>query len=670
MGIPLRLALVGLVGSARGFELSAPLAGLACDSDADGETLELGHRQLDVTVANWLDAGTSLCAEECEQIAGCTTFHVMQSNGCIDEVGPDVCVPWAECTFFSRCEALQHGDEDWMDCSSTAYFLTDRTSAPAVPSTADRRQMSTGADMMDMTGLSLPNMGGFPMTSMSNVFQGNSLPPTTAGSPGGAPGGGPNGEKACENMGFDQSACDAVGCCNYDDGKCWSAVGADLCSVGLPCAAECPAGTCDSPADAVKPECAPCMVCQQSMNPCAACCPAGVCVSEADASKPECAACMACHQSGTGTCETPPAPPTPPSPPPAPPSPPSAPPSPPSLPEACPSTCHGYSCDDWVVQPAAYPGFEYTCATLESGFFNCNCFGCLCNMSLLVQPSPPSPPLPPLPPLPPPASPTAIGDPKFGCGYRGPHLAEPMTSDALTAAVNNADVTCIKLAPIIYSLTSTLLVGDGGSTSITSNGITILQHLRGSAPLAILAEEGPATLDGGGSVQLISAKSGADVSLANLVLRNGYAEAGKVRLCHPACVSCRFHGLRTAFRLAAMCAVCLPHAQDGGAISNFGGTMAIRTCVFQRNKAAVRGGAIFNYASPNWPDYLPIENCVFEQNEAGFVRLRSPSCVLCHCRRLLTPTRLRQCHYRLSMYVSMYALSLVLAPCTGGWGHL
>ena len=291
-------------------------------------------------------------------------------------------------------------------------------------------------------------------------------------------------------------------------------------------------------------------------------------------------------------------------------------------------------------------------------------------MSLLVQHSPPSPPLPPLPPLPPPASPTAIGDPKFGCGYRGPHLAEPMTSDALTAAVNNADVTCIKLAPIIYSLTSTLLVGDGGSTSTTSNGITTLQHPRGAAPLAILAEEGPATLDGGGSVQLISAKSGADVSLANLVLRNGYAEAGKVRLCHPACVSCRFHGLRTAFRLAAMCAVCLPHAQDGGAISNFGGTMAIRTCVFQRNKAAVRGGAIFNYASPNWPDYLPIENCVFEQNEAGFVRLRSPSCVLCHCRRLLTPTRLRQCHYRLSMYVSMYALSLVLAPCTGGWGHL
>ena len=144
-GITLRLALVGLVGSARGFELSEPLAGLACDSDADGESLELGHRQLDVSTPNWLQAGKELCAEECEQIAGCTTFHVMQSNGCIDEVGPDVCVPWAECTFFSRCEALEKSDEDWMDYStSTAYFLTDRTAAPAVPSTGDRRQMYAG----------------------------------------------------------------------------------------------------------------------------------------------------------------------------------------------------------------------------------------------------------------------------------------------------------------------------------------------------------------------------------------------------------------------------------------------------------------------------------------------------------------------------------------------
>jgi len=190
MGIPPGLALlIGLVGSARGFELSEPLAGLACDSETDDETLELGHRQLDVTVTNWLEAGTDLCAEECEQIAGCTTFHVMQSNGCIDEVGPDVCVPWAECTFFSRCEAMQHVQEDWMDCSSTAYFLTDRTSAPAVPSTADRRNLEDmDVDMAEMglmqAGLSMPiDKDGSHMTSMGNVFQGNSLPPIITSGP-------------------------------------------------------------------------------------------------------------------------------------------------------------------------------------------------------------------------------------------------------------------------------------------------------------------------------------------------------------------------------------------------------------------------------------------------------------------------------------------------------
>ena len=189
MGIPLRLALIGLVGSARGFELSEPLAGLSCDSETVDETLELGHRQLDVTVTNWLEAGIDLCAEECEQIAGCTTFHVMQSNGCIDEVGPDVCVPWAECTFFSRCEAMQHVQEDWMDCSSTAYFLTDRTSAPAVPSTADRRNLEDmDVDMAEMglmqAGLSMPiDKDGSHMTSMGNVFQGNSLPPIITSGP-------------------------------------------------------------------------------------------------------------------------------------------------------------------------------------------------------------------------------------------------------------------------------------------------------------------------------------------------------------------------------------------------------------------------------------------------------------------------------------------------------
>ena len=38
-----------------------------------------------------------------------------------------------------------------------------------------------------------------------------------------------NGEETCENKGFDPSACTAVGCCVYDDGQCWSAVGTAPC---------------------------------------------------------------------------------------------------------------------------------------------------------------------------------------------------------------------------------------------------------------------------------------------------------------------------------------------------------------------------------------------------------------------------------------------------------
>ena len=38
------------------------------------------------------------------------------------------------------------------------------------------------------------------------------------------------GEEACEGWGFDRSECAAVGCCDYDEGSCWSAVGTDSCS--------------------------------------------------------------------------------------------------------------------------------------------------------------------------------------------------------------------------------------------------------------------------------------------------------------------------------------------------------------------------------------------------------------------------------------------------------
>ena len=33
------------------------------------------------------------------------------------------------------------------------------------------------------------------------------------------------GEALCENQGFGESECSAIGCCVYDDGQCWSAVG-------------------------------------------------------------------------------------------------------------------------------------------------------------------------------------------------------------------------------------------------------------------------------------------------------------------------------------------------------------------------------------------------------------------------------------------------------------
>jgi hypothetical protein len=182
-GIAVRLVFLCLVGAASSARLSAPMSGLACESDIEGETMELGHRQLDVTAPP--ESQISLCADECEQ-KGCTAFHVMQSHGCTDEVGPDVCVPWAECTFFSRCEAMVSDNDEAPDWTSTAYFLSDHADAADsfnAPSTARRQMMEMPA--MASMGLmgSMASMGSVtssPMPSMVPIISmlrpGDTLP--------------------------------------------------------------------------------------------------------------------------------------------------------------------------------------------------------------------------------------------------------------------------------------------------------------------------------------------------------------------------------------------------------------------------------------------------------------------------------------------------------------
>ena len=101
-------------------------------------------------------------------------------------------------------------------------------------------------------------------------------------------------------------------------------------------------------------------------------------------------------------------------------------------------------------------------------------------------------------------SPTAIGDARFGCGSEGAHLAHAATTDELLAAVSDSAVTCIKLLP--------------------NTTYALLSHLTIDRTLAIVSEEGQATLDGGGVTPHLSLKSLAVVALSQLTLRNGYAD--------------------------------------------------------------------------------------------------------------------------------------------------
>ena len=173
----------------------------------------------------------------------------------------------------------------------------------------------------------------------------------------------------------------------------------------------------------------------------------------------------------------------------------------------------------------------------------------------------------PPPPTPPPAQPTAVADARFGCGYPGPHRAEPDSTDALEKAVDDSGVTCIRLAPVVYALLSKLFVRDGRM-------------------LAIVADDGQATLDGGGSIgPILSFLRGADVVLANLRLRNGNCtgscEGGAVYSYMSTVVmrTCTFDGNRAPW---------------GGAVYIDGGTMVMRTCTFDGNHAADWGGAVYD----------------------------------------------------------------------------
>ena len=214
--------------------------------------------------------------------------------------------------------------------------------------------------------------------------------------------------------------------------------------------------------------------------------------------------------------------------------------------------------------------------------------------SVSPSPPPPLPRLPPLlpPPLPPPlppASPTAEGDSRFGCGYAGTHLAAVNSSNALALAVEDINITCIKLDTTVYTLTATLFI---------------------DRTLALVAEEGRATLDGNGSVQLMHMGTNALVSLHNIELSNGgqYMLVSKHR--------------RNLAPNRALSSVTRCSPQTGGAIHNNLGTIMMYTCIMRANKAMM-GGAIYNTGT------IKLYACVFRANNAKVVRAVVPTS-LCH----------------------------------------
>ena len=149
--------------------------------------------------------------------------------------------------------------------------------------------------------------------------------------------------------------------------------------------------------------------------------------------------------------------------------------------------------------------------------------------------------------------------------------------------MDDSGVTCIRLAPVVYALLSKLFV-------------------RAGRTLAIVADDGQATLDGGGSVgPMLTSLEGADVVLANLRLRNGNGTH---------CCGGAIYNEGTMTMQA--CAFDGNNVDYGGAVYNWKGTMEMHACTFDGNRAEQDGGAVYNYQGT----MMEMQACAFDRNHA------------------------------------------------------
>lgn len=276
--------------------------------------------------------------------------------------------------------------------------------------------------------------------------------------------------------------------------------------------------------------------------------------------------------------------------------------------------------------------------------FGLNCSGCLCPLDKPYPPpppaDPPNPPLeppppppppappgpPPLPPLPP-ASPTLVGDVQFMCGYDGQHLAAVDSVEGLEAAVADASVGCIKLAPVVFALTS---------------------RLRITRSVALVADDGPAVITQGSnftSAQTLLRLEGTYtyspspvvIHLSGLAFCNATVETGAVYSSDVATFisHCTFTNLiggaiynwdpllDLSSRVTVTDSVfadnvCRPPLQPTSAASASSPSPRARTpfppramtAVAARAQSAPHAGAIFTYGS------LSVSRCVFARNVA------------------------------------------------------
>ena len=256
------------------------------------------------------------------------------------------------------------------------------------------------------------------------------------------------------------------------------------------------------------------------------------------------------------------------------------------------------------------------------------------------SPPPNSPPHPPVSPSPAASRPLTSWEamhPRFGCQHDGHHVTAVDTVEGFAAAVENSQLTCIKLAPGEYDLSSLSggAVYDAGCSDHLTSRLCLNRRVALIAAEGATVRAGPDVLpqtcvgaylcdapsqwdDTGARKSVLHIGMAADVLLVNIIISGGAARNG------------RFGGGVNSVKGGSLemigGAVRANMAQYGGGVWLKHSRLIMRGTIIERNHALYAGGLLLEGPLDPWSD--PWKHLLERPLEAPFIWASLYNCTI------------------------------------------